>query len=160
MAQIYIKQQAATALTAGITTGTAGAILQSLNPATNLYCAGPTMTHVTNGPLDVLIFPTVASTGAVTGNKQVVVFAQASYDGTAFTSGPISGISTADEANLHYVGSIPLNTASTNQSKALSLAAAFGGTLPYASRLVFKNDCGVQLTSASVYVAEVIGTSV
>jgi len=150
MAQIYVKPQ--TALAQTVTN------LSTLASAT--YVAGPTMTHVTNGPLDVQIFPVFASTNAVTGNKQVVVFAQASYDGTNFTSGPTSGTSTADEANLHYVGSIPVNTSSTDQSKMLSLAAAFGGTLPYASRLVFKNDCGVALTSASVRVAEVIGTSV
>jgi hypothetical protein len=150
MAQIYSKQQTAVVQTV---TG-----LSSLASAT--YVAGPTMTHVTNGPLDVLIFPTVASTNVVTGNKQVVVFAQASYDGTAFTSGPISGTSTTDEVNLHFLGSIPLNTSSTDESKMLSLAAAFGGTLPYASRLVFKNDCGVALTTASVRVAEVFGTIV
>ncbi len=150
MAQIYIKQQ-----TAAVQTVTGLATLASAT-----YVAGPTMTHVTNGPLDVLVFPTVATTNVVTGNKQVVVFAQASYDGTTFGSGPISGTTTTDEANLHYVGSIPLNTSSTDESKMLSLAAAFGGTLPYASRLVFKNDCGVALTSASVRIAEVFGTSV
>ena len=151
MATIAIKQSAATAQTVSG--------LSTLASAT--YVTGPTMTHATNGPLDVLIFPTVATTNTpTTGNRQVVVFAQASYDGSTFTSGPTSGTSTADEANLHYVGSIPLISSSTNESKALSLAAAFGGTLPYASRLVFKNDAGVALTSASVWVAEVIGTSV
>jgi hypothetical protein len=153
MAQIYIKQQ-----TASIAATYTPAALPTLG--SGAYCVSPTITHVTNGPLDVLIFPTVATTNTPTGNKQVVVFAQASYDGTAFTSGPTSGTTTTDEANLHYVGSIPLNTSSTDESKALSLAAAFGGTLPYASRLVFKNDCGVALTSASVRVAEVFGTSV
>lgn len=152
MAQIYIKQQTSTAQTvSGLSTLASGT-----------YVAGPTMTHVTNGPLDVLIFPVVATTNApTTGNRQVVVFAQGSHDGTpTFTSGPTSGTSTADEANLHYVGTIPMVTSSTDQSKVLSLAAAFGGTLPYASRLIFKNDCGVALTSASVRVAEVFGTSV
>ena len=150
MAQIYIKQQ-----TAAVQTVTGLATLASAT-----YVAGPTMTHVTNGPLDVLIFPVVATTNTPTGNKQVVVFAQASYDGTNFTSGPSSGTSTVDESNLHYVGSIPLNTSSTDESRMLSLAAAFGGILPYASRLVFKNDCGVALTSATVRVAESLGTIV
>lgn len=151
MPQIYIKQQTETTLTvSGLSTLGSGA-----------YVAGPTMTHFTNGPLDVLVFPVVATTNTpTTNNRQVVVFAQASYNGTVFTSGPTSGTSTVDEANLHYVGSIPLVTSSTDQSKMLSLAAAFGGTLPYASRLIFKNDCGVALTSATVRVAEVFGTSV
>jgi hypothetical protein len=150
MAQTYTKQQAATTLTVSG--------LSTLASAT--YVAGPTMTHFTNGPLDVLVFPIVATTNTTTGNKQVVVFAQASYDGTAFTSGPTSGTTATDEADLHYVGSIPINTSSADHSKVFSLAAAFGGVLPHSSRLVFKNDCGVALTSATVRVAEVIGTIV
>jgi hypothetical protein len=154
MAQVYTKQQTASTYTVSG--------LSTLASAT--YVAGPTLTHDTNGPLDVLIFPTVATTNTLPAsgsNLQVLVFAQASPNGTpTFTSGPTSGTTSTDELNLHYVGSIPLRTASTNQSKMFSLSAAFGGALPFASRLVFKNDCGVALTSASVVVAEVIGTIV
>jgi hypothetical protein len=154
MAQVSVKQQTATTL--------AVSGLGTLASAT--YAASDVMTHVTNGPLDVLIFPVVATTNTLPSsgsNLQVVVFAQASYDGTpTYTTGPASGTSAANEADLHYVGSIPLNTASTNHSKVFSLAAAFGGVLPHSSRLVFKNDCGVALTSATVRVAEVIGTIV
>lgn len=153
MPQIYVKQQTAATLTV---TG-----LGTLASAT--YTASDLMTHATNGPLDVLIFPVVATTNTIPAsgsNKQIVVFAQASYDATPnYTSGPASGTTVTNEMDLHYVGSIPINEASVNHSKVFSLAAAFGGVLPYASRLVFKNDLGVALTSASVRVAEVIGTS-
>lgn len=152
-------QQPAVALTTGVTTGgTTGTILQSLNPTTNLYCASGIINHLTNDPLDVLVTVSCTATGAV-GNKQVVIFAQASIDGgNTFGSGPTSGTSAVNEMDLHYVGSVPMNDNTAHQ-KMFSLAAAYGGVLPAASRLVFKNDCGVALSAATVMIAEVWGVA-
>ncbi len=140
-----------------ITTITPGALptLVSAN-----YCISGIINHATNQPLDVLIDVAVTTTNTVSGNKQVVIFAKGSIDGTNFGSGPESGTSTADEPNLHYVGSVPVNTQSVSERKLFSLAAAFGGTLPVASKLVFKNDLGATLTAATVQVAEVWGVAV
>ena len=53
-----------------------------------------TITHNTNQPLDVLVEVTTTP-GTVSGNKQLMVFAKISPDGTNFTSGPES----ADDHN-------------------------------------------------------------
>lgn len=129
--------------------------------ASGTYLVSETITHSTNDPLDVLVEVMVQTTNTPVNNKQVVVFAKGSLDGTNFGSGPESGTTTTDEPDLHYVGSIPVNTASTQHRKVFSLAAAYGGVLPIATKLVFKNDLGVALTTgASVKYSEVWGVAV
>ena len=71
--------------------------LNSLASAT--FVSAGTITHNTNQPLDVLVEVT-ATPGTVSGNKQLVVFAKISLDGTNFTSGPESGTTTTDEPDL------------------------------------------------------------
>jgi hypothetical protein len=149
MATIKSEVQTATALTV---TG-----LSTLASAT--YCVSNTITLSTNDPLEVLVDVTVTP-GTTTGNKQLVVFAQSSVDGTNFSTGPTSGTTTTDEAVLFYVGSLPLNTNATAQRKMFALAPAFGGTLPAAAKIVFKNDSGAAFTAGSVQIAEVWGVSV
>lgn len=158
MATVKSEVQTASTLTTGVTVGAAGAILQSLNPATALYCVSSMINHATNDPLDVLVTVSCTTGTTPTGNKQIVVFAKGSIDGTTFGSGPETGTSTTNEADLHYVGSVPMNDTSAHQ-KVFSLAAAYGGVLPAASKLVFKNDCGVTITAAEVKIAEVWGVS-
>lgn len=128
--------------------------------ASATYCVSATLNHATNDPLDVLIDISVATTNTPAGNKQLVIFAKGSLDGTNFGSGPESGTTTTDEPDLHFVGSVPLNSATTAHRKVFSLAAAYGGLLPSATKLVFKNDLGVALTSASVQTSEVLGIAV
>ena len=127
--------------------------------ASGNYVAAGTLTHNTNQPLDVLIEVT-ATPGTVSGNKQLVVFAKVSLDGTNYSTGPESGATTTDEPDLYYVGSLPLNTSSTAQTKTFSLAAALGGRLPYASKIVVKNDSGAALAASghSVYTSEISAT--
>ena len=148
MATIKSEVQAASTLTVSG--------LSTLASAT--YVVGPTINHATNDPLDVLVTVSCTTTNTPTGNKQVVVFAKASIDGSTFGSGPESGTSTTNEADLHYVGSLPMNDSNAHQ-KVFSLAAAYGGVLPAASKLVLKNDLGVALTAAEVKIAEVWGVS-
>lgn len=131
--------------------------LNSLASAT--FVSAGTITHNTNQPLDVLLEVT-ATPGTVSGNKQLVVFAKISLDGTNFTSGPESGTTTTDEPDLFFVGTVPLNTNSTAQTKTFSLAAALGGVLPYASKIIVKNDSGAALNASggSVYYSEISAT--
>lgn len=150
MATIKSEIQTASALTV---TG-----LSTLASAT--YVVSATITHTTNDPLDVFIDVSVATTNTPAGNKQVVVFAKASADGTNFSSGPESGTTTTDEPDLYFVGTVPMNTATTTHRRSFSLAAAYGGILPAATKLVLKNDLGVALTSGSVQTAEVWGVAV
>jgi len=131
--------------------------LDSLASAT--FVSAGTITHNTNQPLDVLVEVT-ATPGTVSGNKQLLVYAKASLDGSNQTTGPETGTAVTDEPNLYFVGALPLNTNSTTQTKVFSLAAAYGGLLPYASEIVVRNDSGAALNASggSVYYSEISAT--
>lgn len=128
--------------------------------ANNTYVSAGTLNHTTNDPLDVLIEVKVTP-GTVSGNRQVVVFAQGSLDGTNFESGPTSGSTATDEPNLTFVGVVPCNSNSTAQTGIFSLAAAFSGTLPQQSKIIVKNETGASLAASGhhVYYSEVTGNS-
>ena len=150
MATIKSLVQTSVALTA-----TGFSTLASAN-----YVVSNTITHSTNDPLDVLVEVAAACTATPTGNKQVVVFAKGSIDGTNFTSGPESGTTTTDEPDLNFVGSVPINTTATTHRKLFSLAAAYGGVLPISTKLVLKNDLGVALTTGTIQYSEVWGEAI
>ncbi len=131
--------------------------MDSLGSATYVSCG--TLTFATNDPLDVLIECKVTP-GTVSSNKQLVIFAQRSLDGTNFETGPTSGTTTTDEPDLTFVGVVPCNTNSTAQTKVFSLAAAFSGTLPHSCKIIAKNETGAALAASghSVYYSEVTGS--
>ena len=141
----------------GTRTSLTTSALNSLASAT--FVSAGTITHNTNQPIDVMIEVT-ATPGTVAGNKQLVVFAKVSLDGTNYSTGPESGTTTTDEPDLYYVGTVPLNTSSAVQTKTFSLAAALGGMLPYASKIIIKNDSGAALAGSgnSVYYSEISAT--
>lgn len=124
------------------------------------YVVLGTITHNTNQPLDDLLEVNVTAGSSVSGGKQLIVFAKQSLDGTNFTSGPESSTSAVDEKNLFQVGVVPLESANVAQSCIFSLAAAYDGNLPYASKIIVKNDTGATLASSgnSAYHAEVTST--
>ena len=107
-----------------------------------------------NDPYDVVVEVECATTNTPAGNKQVAVFAKESLDGTNYRSGPESGTTTTDEPNLRFLGTVPMNTASVTQRRSFSIMDAFG-YVPYAFKIVLKNDLGVALTSGAVYTAEI-----
>ena len=122
--------------------------------ASATYVATSSYDCSTNDPYDVVVEVECATTNTPAGNKQVAVFAKESLDGTNYRSGPESGTTTTDEPNLRFLGTIPMNTASVTQRGSFSIAEAFG-YVPYAFKLVLKNDLGVALTSGAVYTAEI-----
>jgi len=124
------------------------------------YVVLGTITHATNSPIDDLVEINVTAGATVSGGKQLIVFAKQSLDGTNFSSGPESGSSAVDEKNLCQVGVVPLETAGAAQSGIFSLVAAYDGSLPYATKLIAKNDTGATLASSgnSAYHAEVTST--
>lgn len=128
--------------------------------AQGTYVALGTITHNTNQPVDDLLEVTVTAGTSVSGGKQLLVFAKQSLDGTNFTNGPESGTSTLDEPNLFFIGAIPMNTANGTMTDVFSLASAYDGNLPYASKIIVKNDSGATLASSgnSAYHAEVTST--
>lgn len=82
--------------------------------------------------------------GTVSSNKQVILFAQESLDGTNFGTGPTSGTTTTDEPVLKSIGVLPLATNSTLQR----LIFEYPGVLPYAAKLIAKNETGAALASS------------
>lgn len=121
--------------------------------ANSTYLNVGTITHNTNKNVACWIEVT-ATPGTVSGNKQLLVFAQRSVDGTNYETGPTSGTTATDEPNLCYLGALPLNSNSTAQTKLFDLGAAYGGSMPYASKIIVKNDSGAALSSGTVYYSE------
>lgn len=136
----------------------AAAALNSLASAT--YVSVGTITHNSSGkvPLECKVELAVTP-GTVSGNKQALLFARASLDGTNFGTGPTSGTTTTDEPNLLYVGSLPLGTNATLQRQVFSLGAIYAGVLPYATQLVVRNDSGAAFASSGndVYTLDASG---
>lgn len=110
-------------------------------------------------PLDVLV-EVAATPGTVTGNRQVLVFARVSLDGTNYTTGPVSGSVATDESNLVFLGVLPCNTNATQQRKTFSVIAALGYIPPFI-QVVIKNDTGAALAASghSVHYASVTGNA-
>lgn len=142
-------------------------VTQAVGARTNLGSIGTlanvtylnvgTINFNTNKPVEVQL-EVSATPGTVSGNRQLVVFAQKSLDGTNFESGPSSGTTTTDETNLTFIGVLPLGTNAVLQRKVFPLAMAFGGVLPHSARIIVKNDSGAALASGSVEYSEVTTT--
>lgn len=104
-------------------------------------------------PMDVTFEVELNANGSPSGNKQLVLFAKFSLDNSNFGSGPESGTTTTEEADLHLIGVCPANDTNDHR-KFFSLAG-----LPVCRymKLVAKNDMGVALTSGNVYRADITG---
>lgn len=141
----------------GTRTSLTTSALNSLAAAT--YVSAGTIDLTATDPLDLLVEVT-ATPGTVSGNKQLVVFAKVSLDGTNWTTGPETGTTATDEPNLKFLGTVPLNTNSTAQTNTLSVMSALGFVPPHLE-IVVKNDSGVALAASghSVYYATVVGNS-
>ena len=129
--------------------------LGTLNNGT--YLASSAYNASATDPWDVVI-EVEATPGTVSGNKQMVVFIQASLDGTNFQTGPTSGTTVTDEPNLTLLGTVPCNTNSQLQRKMFSVNNTLG-YVPAQFKIVIKNDTGAPLASGNVYTAEISGQS-
>lgn len=104
-------------------------------------------------PVDVTFEVEANANGTTTGNKQLLLFCKFSLDNTNWGSGPESGATATEEADLHFIGALPM-VDTNDHRKFFSLAG-----LPVARylKLVAKNDMGVALTSGNVYKADITG---
>lgn len=117
------------------------------------YATSANVDNTSAQPSDQLVELTVTP-GTVSGNKQALVFALASLDGTNFQT----GANATDEQGMTFLGALPLNSNTTAQTKSFSVAVAFGGVLPPYLRFVVKNESGAAFSSAALSTADVILT--
>lgn len=108
-------------------------------------------------PWDIILQVEAATTNTPSGNKQLKIFIQETLDGTDFRTGPTSGTTTTREINLLALKALSITTTSTTERATYSLRQALG-FVPYGAKVVFQNDLGVALTSATVKWAEVTMT--
>ena len=106
-------------------------------------------------PMDVTFEMECNANGTPSGNKQLLLFAKFSLDNTNWGSGPESGTTATEEADLHFLGALPCNDTNDHR-KFFSLQGQ--PTCRYL-KLVVKNDLGVALTSGNVYRADITGVS-
>lgn len=106
-------------------------------------------------PLDATIEVVCDPNGTPIGNKQLIVFAKLSLDGTNYGSGPESGTTATEELDLHWVGTLPCNDTNTHR-KFFSLQ---GLPITQYCRIIIKNDTGVALSSGNIYYSAITGVS-
>lgn len=130
MADVKIKHGSATSLTISG--------LDSL--ASGSKATSNEINVTTNDPLDVLV-ELMLDPGTTSGNKQAVVYAVSTLDGTNYSD------STNDD-NMRLLGVMALPDTNIVRSAAMSVALAFGGTLPPRFKVVVLNDSGAAFNSS------------
>lgn len=106
-------------------------------------------------PLDVTFEVEADANGTPSGLKQLGVFAKLSFDNTNYGTGPETGSTATEEADLHWIGPLPMNDTGVHR-KFFSLQ---GQPVARYLKIVVKNDCGVALTSGAVYMAAITGVT-
>lgn len=133
--------------------GKSGSVLNLGTLASGAYAVSAAIDLGAAMPLDVTFEVECVPNGAPTGNKQLVLFAQLSLDGTNFGTG---GTSANDEPQLHWIGTLPTYTTAVTHRKHFSLQGLPGARY---IKLVARNDMGVALTSGNVYKADITGAA-
>lgn len=121
----------------------------NLNSLANVTYATCSAVNIdSSDALDVLVEVAVTP-GTVSGNKQAKVFCIVTIDGSDanWTTGPVSGTTTTDEANLYFIGLLPLGTNATLQRRIWSLLDKLG-FVPTRFQIVVFNDSGAAFASS------------
>lgn len=124
--------------------------------ASGAYLSSPSMDLGSAIPLDITFEAECDPNGIPGGNRQLILFAKLSLDNINFGSGPESGTTATEEADLHWIGTLPCNDTNTHR-KFFSLQ---GLPITRYLKLVVKNDTGVPLSSGNIYMAEITGVSI
>ena len=104
-------------------------------------------------PLDTTLEVVANANGTPVGGKQIKIFAKLSLDNTNWGSGPETGTTYTEEADLHLIDVLPMND--TNDHR--KFFSTRGLPVTRYIKFVFINDLGVALTSGSVYRADITG---
>jgi hypothetical protein len=108
-----------------------------------------------NIPPDVTFEVEADPNGSTTGNKQLILFAKLSLDNTIYGSGPESGTTTTEQADLHQLGVLPMADTNTHRK----FFSTRGLPIARYLKLVVFNNSGVALTSGNVYQANISVTT-
>lgn len=127
--------------------------LASLAASATVGRASTAVDNTSNLYADALVILYV-TTGTVSGNKQVLLYAYGTVNGgTDFTEGVTgtdAGFTRNDPTNLRLVATVQCPTNSINyEAGPFSIAAAFGGILPQKWGIAVFNDTGAALSSSS-----------
>lgn len=117
------------------------------------YATSNAINNTTNQPLDLLVELNITP-GTTANNKQAILYALGSLDGTNYQS----GVSSTDETDMTYIGTMTLNAGSSAQTKMFGVASQFGGSLPPYLKFVVKNDSGAAFTAGTLYMSEISAT--
>ena len=143
------------ATVATLAQGTRSAALVTMGTlASGTYIASASIDLGAAIPVDITLDVTATPGVGQTATTGVFVFAKFSLDNTNFGTGPESGTSTTDEADLHFIGFLPTATNSTAQEKLFSM---IGQPVARYMKLVVKNSTGAALGSGFVYRADITG---
>ena len=119
--------------------------------AAGTYIAGSSFDLSADIPLFIVFEVEANANGTPSGNKQAVLFVKWSLDNTNWQSGPESGTTTTEEADLDLAGALPMND--TNDHRKFFVVYPKGRYC----KPILKNDLGVALTSGNVYRADWTG---
>ena len=119
--------------------------------AAGTYITGSAVDLSVDIPLFVTFEVECNANGTPSGNKQLVLFLKWSLDNTNWQSGPESGTTVTEEADLDFAGSLPCND--TNDHRKMFVVYPKGRYF----KPILKNDLGVALTSGAVYRADFTG---
>ena len=119
------------------------------------YGISSTKDNTANAPVDLLVELAVTP-GTVAGNKQAVLYALASLDGTNFQT----GANATDSAVMRWIGTLQLPSSSVTQRDFFPVALQYGGNLPPFLKFVVLNDSGATFTAGTIFISEINPTVV
>lgn len=121
--------------------------------AAGTYITGSAIDLGATVPLFITFQVEANANGTPSGNKQVVLFGKWSIDNANWTSGPESGTTATEEADLHWLGSLPCVDTNDHRKEFVVYPKA------RYFKPILKNDLGVALTSGEVYRSDWTGES-
>lgn len=120
--------------------GAATALTITLNSlAAGSFATSSSIDPTASATVDVLVEILIADI-TESGNKQVIVYAVSSVDGTNFSDA-------TRQSAMVRLGALDITGTGPFRSASYSVAAGFGGVLPRLFKIVVMNDAGAALAS-------------
>lgn len=119
--------------------------------ASSAYATTSVKDNTAGQPYDNMVEVSITP-GTVSGMLPYAsVFALASLDGANYQT----GANATDESVMTLLGTIPLPSSSTQQTRFFGVRQAFNDILPPSYKIVIKNGSGAAFTAATVNVSDI-----